>query len=185
MSTLTVQTSRANSGNKSASKISPLSVNISPTGHVPNKPLTSSLSTSGSLLSSFQHSDRQPTHRPYGSQPTSPYKPGSSLASLYGPRVESSPSTGHTIPGAYHVSKPSQPTGLLMQANPSDVNTSYATTSTVTSVKVSVNRTSELIEDFINLCISQFQQCPSPPGPPPGLRSFPILPKFFSPGVGT
>ena len=132
MSTLTVQTSRATSGSsKSTSKISPLSVTISSSS--PTKPVTTGSPASSSLLSSFQHPERQSTHRPYGSQQTSPYKPASSSASQYVPRVEVSSGTGHTTPATY-VSKPNQPTGLLVQASPSDVNTS----TTVTAVKVSV-----------------------------------------------
>ena len=139
MSALTVQTSHATPGNKSTSKISPLSVNISTSGHVPNKPITSGSATSGSLISSFHHPERQSTQRSYGSQPTSPYKPASSSASQCVPRVE--PSQGHVVPGAYHVSKPNQPIGLLIQASPSDVNPSYVASSTVTPDKVSGNKT--------------------------------------------
>ena len=42
---------------------------------------------------------------------------------------------------------------------------------------------------YKSLCISQFQQCLSPPGPPPGLHSFPnpgggAIVKIFQPGGG-
>ena len=80
-------------------------------------------------MSSFKQSD---------SQPASPYKPATTSTLQYGAQTESNQSTGHNIPSSYHVNQSNPGTGLLMQAKPADVNTTYAANTAVTSVKVSV-----------------------------------------------
>ncbi|XP_028415198.1 nuclear receptor corepressor 1-like [Dendronephthya gigantea] len=136
-STLTVQTTRSNTASKSPSKISPLSVNISPSSHGSSKLQTSITpsSASSSLLSSFQRPSPQLTTR---SQPTSPYQPAT--ISQHNSRVEPNQSPGHSLPSVYLGTKPDQPgTGLLMQASCSDVNSpNHVKSNTDTSKKEEV-----------------------------------------------
>lgn len=138
-STLTVQTTRSNTASKSSSKISPLSVNVSPSIHGTSKSQTSftTSSTSSSLLSSFQRPNPQLVNQ---SQPTPPCQPGT--ITPHSSRAEPSQTPGHPPghphPSVYPGTKPDQTTGLLMQANCSDMNApSHITSNTDTSVKVS------------------------------------------------